>query len=295
MKIVYYTSAKTGSGHVVLGISIYNGLKRTGIDCTYTILTSGPFTDLAKRAGVVLEPIVSEDENQLDKIRYKTSALYRKLKELDPDILLVDLSWFTLHYFIDELPCKKVFLCRQVSDGAFRIPVKNGPLVFNPDSYTRIFAIEPFSSRIEMERINPIVIRNKNEILSRESARTRLGVDTSRTDQPLCLFNFNGKPGEYAHAKKMYSYLEEEGYKMVYTTNFKHGLFPTVDYFNAVDLLICGAGYNAFWEAVYFQKETIFVPFHRRFENQRLRVQMCEEYPVTENGADQLAEKLLHL
>ena len=54
--------------------------------------------------------------------------------------------------------------------------------------------------------------------------------------------------------KKTYSYLEDEGYQMVYSTNYKGGLFPAVDYFNAFEMLICGAGYNSFWEAVYFDR-----------------------------------------
>ncbi len=93
----------------------------------------------------------------------------------------------------------------------------------------------------------------------------------------------------------MYSYLEDEGWKMVYSTNYQGGLFPAVDYFNAFEMLICGAGYNAFWEAVYFQKEAIFVPQQRRFENQAWRVAECQDYQFTRNGADELVEMILGL
>ena len=65
---------------------------------------------------------------------------------------------------------------------------------------------------------------------------------------------------------------------------------PAVDYFNAFEMVICGAGISAFWEAVYFQKEAIFVPRQRRFENQAWRVTECQDYVFTRNGADELVE-----
>ena len=151
-------------------------------------------------------------------------------------------------------------------------------------------AIEPFPTDQPLRRINPIVIRNRDEILPRKEALRKLGLTETGNH---CLFAFNGKPGEFEDARKMYSYLGDEGYQMVYSTNYKGGLFPAVDYFNAFEMLICGAGYNAFWEAVYFQKETIFVPQQRRFENQSWRVEECQEYAFERNGADELVELIL--
>ncbi len=298
MRVVYYTSAKTGSGHIVLGLSVYNGLKRAGEDFSFSILTSAAFTDLAERIGVSVRRIPGENEHHLSRSNYKTSALYRTLLDLKPDVLIVDLSWFTLYQFIDELECKKIFLCRQIEDAAFIIPLPEGPLRFEPDHYDRVFAIEPFESSLKMERLNPLIIRNRDEILPREAALHALGGGESEKEKEgskLCLFAFNGKPGEFEEKRKTYAYLEDEGYTIFYTSNFHGGLFPAVDYFNAVDLLICGAGYNAFWEAVYFKKDAIFVPVRRRFENQRLRVETCAEFEFTENGADQLAREIFSM
>lgn len=309
MRVVYYTSAGTGSGHVVLGLAVYNGLKRraeriggNGSAVDFTILTCSPFTELAERFGAAVVSIPRENEHQLSRENCRQSALYRELTRLAPDILIVDLSWFTLYHFIDELDCMKIFLCRQIEDAAFTIPLPGKTLVFDPAQYNRIFAIEPFESKVEMEQLNPIIIRNRDEILHREDALNVFGIPYSSEDEDtettvdsgkkICLFAFNGKPGEFEEKKKTYAYLEDEGYRMVYTTNFEGGLFPVVDYFNAVDLLICGAGYNAFWEAVYFGKNAIFVPMKRRFENQRLRVETCGDFHFTENGADQLSDIL---
>ena len=61
------------------------------------------------------------------------------------------------------------------------------------------------------------------------------------------------------------------------------------------DLVVCGAGYNAFWEIIYFNKEAAFEPVPRRFEDQYRRVRECQEHYFDENGADQLVDLILGL
>ncbi len=275
----------TGSGHMVKGISIANALRRKGVECEYIIVHGCSFSGLAEKLGVMQVKIHTEDEKKLSRQNYASSELYKTIVSLKPDILLVDLFWFMIHHFIDKLPCKKIFLCRQVADSTFSIHLETVTITFNPESYDRILAVEPFKSSIEMEHISPIIIRNRDEILPREEALETLGL---KKKGKKCLFAFNGRPEEFERIKKQYSYLEDVGYTMVYSTNYEGGLFPAVDYFNAFDLIICGAGYNAFWEAMYFEKEAIFVPLRRRFESQRRRIDECGGYNFTENGADQL-------
>lgn len=291
MRILYYTTGTTGSGHLVLGLSIANAFRRRGVEHTLTILSSSPsFTDLADRMGVRHREVPFENETQLSTEAYASSALYNAVVELDPDILIVTLHWFMLNSFIQELSCKKIFLCRQVDERFFSMPVGGKTLAFQPRDYDLALAIEPFPTSQPLRRINPLVLRNRDEILPRKDALRELGLTEGGNH---CLFAFNGKPGEYERVKKMYSYLEDEGYEMAYSTNYHGGLFPAVDYFNAFEMLICGAGYNAFWEAVYFQKEAIFVPMPRRFENQSWRVEECQEYNFERNGADEVTELIL--
>lgn len=292
MKIAFYTTGITGSGHIVKGISIANALKRKSVDCEYTIMHSSGFLNLCEKLKVYNIKIQPESENELSKGNYKSSKLYKTITSINPDILIVDLFWFMIHGFINELECKKIFLCRQVADHFFTIPLKTGAISFRPEDYDEVIAIEPFSSKIPMRHINPMVIRNRDEILSRDEALKKLGLPKKGKK---CLFAFNGKPEEYNQIKKQYSYLEDVGYNMVYSTNYEGGLFPAVDYFNAFDLIICGAGYNAFWEVMYFNKEAIFVPVKRRFESQRRRIEECSGYTFEENGADQLVDIILNL
>jgi hypothetical protein len=139
-----------------------------------------------------------------------------------------------------------------------------------------------------MKRINPLVIRNPDEIYTRAKACERLGF---KEEQALCCIAYSGHPGDFERVRKDYSYLEEE-YTVFSTSTYHKGIFPVVDYFNAIDFLVCGAGYNAFWEAVYFHKQAVFVPTHTRFESQSFRIRNCRNYEFTENGADQLVNLL---
>ena len=287
MKIVYYSSAITGSGHIVIGISISNALKRKGFFAEYTILSSSSFAPLTDRFGIAHKEIPLEDENKLSKKNFSSSSLYKTFLDLRPDVLIVDLSWFMIYHFIEVLPCKKVFLSRQIADRAFHINLPEGRISFKPCDYDLVVKTEPFQSTINMKEINPIVIRNRDEILPIKKALEGLGVNGKRK---VCLFAFNGNPGEFERIQRDYTYLEDVGYEMVYTTNYRGGIFPVVDYFNAVDLVICSAGYNAFWEVIFFEKEAILVPVKRRFESQEKRISECQDHTFEKNGADQLVE-----
>lgn len=294
MRILFYAGGVAGSGHVVLGLSLANALRRAGIEAGYRILSvETPFVGLAGRLGVDIETIPAEDELALDPRHYRESRLWKAIDAYRPDILVVDLIWFTLDAFIRELPCKKAIIIRQVDPRYFNLRLAERELVFRPDDYVLVIRTEPaFELPFPSTEIDPLIIRSRDEILPAEQARAGLELGP---EEAACLFAFNGNSDEGARAWKSYSYLEEEGWKVIRSDNRQGGLFPAVDWFNAFDLLVCGAGYSAFWEARYFQKEASFVPFQRRFENQALRVAVCSDYCPENNGADTLVDMLAGL
>jgi hypothetical protein len=289
LNVVYYTSGATGSGRVVTGVSIGNAFRRNGIPCQFTIVSGSDFSHLASDFSHVAIPL--EESVALSAENYASSALFNCLKRINPDILIVDLLWFPLYHFIDKLNCVKIFLSRQVSDVFFSISLPEKTIRFIPDVYEAVIATEPFESVVRMRQINPIVIRNHNEILTREDALKKLGVDGVK---PVGLFAYNGEPGEYEAIKKKYSYLEGAEYQMIYSNNYSmKGFFPIVDYYNAIDFIISGAGYNSFWETIYFGKDAVYEPVERRFESQKKRIMQCSSYLFTDNGADQLVGILM--
>lgn len=294
MRIVYYTSGIPGTGRIVQGMSIYNALRRKNIECEFVIVSSTEHARLADLLDIPHIEIPFEDEFVLTKDNYQNSVLYKTLLELKPDILLVDRMWFTIYHFIDELPCKKIFFSIQVNDRFYRIEMPGGTLCFKNEQYDRVLAIEPFKSVIEMEMINPIIIRNRDEIYERETALKKLNLNG---DKPVCIIALNYKEGYFEKLKNKYLYLEKEGYDVIYTSNLAGGgIFPIVDYYNAIDLVICAGGYTQFWEVIYFNKEAVFetsLPMH--FTDLKWRVENCQEHYFDENGADQLVDIIMKM
>ena len=76
---------------------------------------------------------------------YESSQICKTLKELNPDILIVDRMWMTLYRIIEELKYKKIFLCSQVNKNLFSLKLPDKKFVFQPEQYSRIIAIEPFN------------------------------------------------------------------------------------------------------------------------------------------------------
>ena len=239
ISIVFYTSGTTGSGRIIKGLSIGNALKRKNITYKYTILSSCKFGYLADKFNFKHLEIPIEHEDLLTGNSYKQSILYTTLKSLKPDILIVDLEWFTIARFIEGFSFKKAFLStnlnnKAASDLFFNIPLSNMILHFDPTKYDLIIEAEQTYTPSPKIKINPLIIRNKNEILTREDASDCLNIDPKNKN---CLFSINGKPGEYEDIVKTYSYLEDEGYHMIYSTNYKGGIFPVADYFNAFNFI----------------------------------------------------------
>lgn len=285
MNIVFYTSGVAGSGRLVRGIAVANALGRAGIPCDFTILSSSSFAELAERSGVKHRYVPKENEEALSEAACRDSELYKALGELKPDILIVDLLWFTLQHFIDELPCRKIFLCHQVIEDFFHI--RELSLRFRPEQYDEVIAIEPFVSDVVFRGIHPLILKNRDEILSRKEALERL--ELSGKDRNI-LFAVNARPGDFERLKKKYAPLANRRRKITYSTNYKGGLFPVIDYFNAFDMVICLAGYNQFWECLYFRKEAVFETIPLNFSSMDRRIRECGRMRIRTNGADELVK-----
>lgn len=274
-------------GRICRGIAISNAIRRKGLKYNYTILHSSVFGWLCDELKINHRQIPAEHPDQLAKNNYQSSVLFRLLIELKPDVLLVDLLWFPLVNFIDKLKCIKIFLCRQVVEDFFKIQTENLKLIFNPENYNHIFIIEPIKSFFKADYINPIVIRNRDEILSKTAAIKALNLEQNKK---YCLFAYNYSNKQAKPYIKHYEYLEHEGYHLVYSSLFEGGIFPVADYYNAFDLVICGTGYNAFWETVYFKKNTIYINTFAKFESGKKRITECQNYTFEQNGTDQLLD-----
>ncbi len=92
---------------------------------------------------------------------------------------------------------------REKANLYFNIPLSERVLRFDPAEYNLILEAEPTAAAVPMVKINPLIIRNKEEILTREDALKYLGLNPLKK---VCLFAINGRPGEYEDSVKTYSY-----------------------------------------------------------------------------------------
>ncbi|MDC7225032.1 MAG: hypothetical protein PQJ60_14885 [Spirochaetales bacterium] len=285
MRIVFLTSGK-GSGHVVLALSLFNALNRLSRNFEFILMGDYEFAHLCdglfSQYSIPMEPSLYLNDP-------RSSQLYLMLKELAPDVLVTDGLWFPLKNMVDSFPFRKIIFFRQTTQAWFKLTAgKYGDLEFDPESFDHCFSIEPGFLPPGFKELNPFVIRNGDEIYSREEARKALGI--SREKKKICLLAHNGFEGEWEKLKKSQRNIAKE-YRLIRSSNRRgKGLFPLADYLNGVDLLIGGAGYNLFYEALYFKKDFHLFPQERKFEDQNWRLKNNSEYSFDMNGADQLAQ-----
>jgi len=291
VNIVFYTSGISGIGRLAVGVAIYNALKRNNISCNYSMLTHSPMGYIAQDVGIEHIYIPLEDEVQLSRKNYHKSILYHTVTVLKPDILIVYLQWFTLDQFIHELTCKKIFLMHNVTPNFFSFATQYGEYEFNPKHYHYCFAIEPFNPPFEAKAINPLIMKNHDEILPKKEAKEKLQLPLNKK---ICLISISGNEHEFDDYVKKYTIELSSEYDFFVTSNHEdQNIFPIIDYFNAFDCIVCGAGYNSFWETRFFTKKAYTIPLKRVFEDQSYRVKHFSNYTFTRNGADQLVELLV--
>lgn len=285
MRVLWCSLLRTGSSHVVLAAAFAAALNRGGYDADLRLLHATHFQSLAERLGLDAHPVRVESAALLLGPRRTESLLLAEIARYHPDVLVVEGSWFVFHDLLDDIDARKIGLFSGMLPEFYRMNVEGRELRVREESYDRILLREPFDAPFSAQTLNPIVLRNPDEILTRAEAAHRLDIDPQ---MPTAFIALNGKPGEFNELERTYSYLEDE-YQVVYSSNYHGGIFPAIDYYNAFDFLVLGGGYSQFWEAIYLDKDAVFVPQARRFESQAWRIENCQDYRFTENGADQLA------
>jgi len=312
-RLLFLSCGVTGAGHVVLGLSIGNALRRAGYPCSQTqnanvtyqlLLPDIPASRLCEREGFAWHAMPFESPTAMYTDGGRASKLLETILRFHPDILIVDLFWFAVQAMIPVLHaegCRCFFLSRQVHPRFFEGvpgPIAQYPdgirrdlsIVFDPQVWDKCFAIEPYDAPPGFTSINPLIICNHNEVLPRKEALNVLGCNGLK---PVALVATNGRPGEFNELLQRYSYLKDEGWDLRASTNASGGIFPLPLVFPAVDLLITGAGYGAFWESRFFNMESVFVPQIRAHENQQARINFSSDYTFNENGADTFVQYIL--
>ncbi len=82
-----------------------------------------------------------------------------------------------------------------------------------------------------------------------------------------------------------------DGHRLVFDLFDPSAPVPAAEWLPAADAIVCGAGFNAYWQARWlgYEARATFVPFERVLNNEHQRLVKHGAYRMRENGADQLA------
>jgi len=284
MKIAYFTAGTVGAGHLVRGLAIGRALRRTGFAGEYRMF--GPRLPFAAAAGREDYTFVEAQTDRALRDRHlaQTSGLAEDLRRYGPDLLVVDLFWAPLRWVLPYLDCEAWLLLR-ICPPQWLIGPPEMPFAASP--FARIVAIEPAAVAAVRDRIDPIVVCNRDECQPPEALRERLAVPR---EEPLVVALHAGERGESA------AVADRAGPGARVLDLFDpEAPFPAAEWLPGADRIVAGAGYNAFWEAHWlgYAERTEWIPFRRSIDDQALRLQTGPVEDWRCNGADTLARWMI--
>jgi hypothetical protein len=283
LKVAYLTAGTVGAGHLVRGMAIGRGLERAGFGGAYRMF--GPRLPFAAARGTPdYEPVdVQADRAALAHPQLaQTAGLAVRLREFDPDLLIVDLFWAAVRWILPTLRCEAWLLLR-ICPSVWLVGGEGMP--FAPGQFRRIVGIEPVDYAAITERIDPIVVCNPDERRPRQELRRHLAVPGGGV---LAVALHAGERGELDQLRQ----LAGDEPRLVALDLFDdEALFPAAAWLTGADRIYAGAGYNAYWEARWLGHEprTRFLPFRRTIDDQARRLAAFGGVRPRANGADILA------
>ncbi len=280
MKVAFFTSGgRLGAGHLVRAIAIGRGLRRAGFAGEYRIFGPRPAFPTVEAAN--LEVVDVHAESLKDPAAAAGTDLAAALARFAPDLILVDVFWAPVHFVLPGLRCECWLLIRSCPR---RWLARTRHVAFDPRQFARIIGIEAFANPIVREFIDPVVVCNPDECRPRSALRERLGFPPGRR---LVMVVQAGRRGECE--KLCEGFAPDE----IVTSNLYEpgALFPIAEWLPGADAIVCGAGYNAFWESRWlgYYERTRFTAFDRDIDDQAWRLRAGPTHVMRENGADVLA------
>lgn len=279
--IAYVTAGSVGAGHLARGAALGHALRRAGHRGPYTVI--GPQRPFPQPIPFERRDVAIDGRQLSTPAGSEASELARVLLALAPERIVVDLFWAPMRFVLPLLPAPAWLLLRKVPALWFQGPPG---IPFVPQQYARVLAIEPCAPPVAHEQISPLVLDDGSPPASREALAARLG---RAPDQPLHVVLQAGVAGEI---ETLSALAPPEA--VAWDLHDATSPFPASPWLAAADGITCGAGYNAFWEAVHFRRRarTRFHPFTRTLDDQAWRMGLSTT-GGGENGADALARALL--
>jgi UDP-N-acetylglucosamine--N-acetylmuramyl-(pentapeptide) pyrophosphoryl-undecaprenol N-acetylglucosamine transferase len=301
LRIVSYAINGRGMGHLVRQLAILRWVRRItgvlGVDTECWVLTSSEADTLARREGVCAFKMPSKAmmrDAGLEPSRFLSVSrawTLNIISGLSPSLLLVDTfpggSFGELIAALEMVP-HRVLVARRVREE-----------IENNAAYNSLLPL--YEKRIEPDdrETGPIMIREREELMDRDEARTTLGVVGDTKVVYLTL----GGGGDVASSQVLPTTtrrLVERGYHVVvgagplYSGTEVRGpgitwisRYVPMELFSGLDAAVSAGGYNAFHELMYCGVPTVFAPQPRISDDQESRTLRAHEA-----GAGRQAESI---
>lgn len=288
MRVALFTAGTVGAGHLMRGVAIARAIARAGLACEFRHfgprLAFPPEHTLARYADTYEIIDVLADRMLRDRVLAAESPLTHALESYRPDVLIVDVFWLPLRWVLPFLRVESWLLVRTAPSHWL---TNLGPISFVPSQYARIIGMEPVPYREVNCVIDPIVVANPEECQPPEALRAHFGVPA---EERLAVVAHAGERGEL---EQLRAAAPEEALREL-DLHAARTLFPAAEWLGGADRIVCGGGFNSFWEAKWlgYADRTTFVPFPRNIDDQAHRITTMRDYEMYGNGADQLVQML---
>ena len=318
-RVLFATSNGTGLGHLNRAMAI---ARRLPDDFESTIFTLSQAAPVVAASGFDVDYLASyrrpgSGTDRAWNLRLR-NVLADIVGDLSPDLIVFDgvHPYRALAHVLSSRGAPPSVWCRRPmwrpgSDraplrrsGAFDAVLEPGELAESADRGPTV------NERGHALRVDPIVFLDRSELLDRASAAAALGLDPAKRTALVSL----GQGGEVnravARALKALVAVPDlqvaalqssiaAGIEVPEEVIHLSATFPMSRYYNAFDMAVSAAGYNAFHELIAFEVPTLFVPMERNTDDQHARSRWAdgEGVALAVNGAadERLEERLRQL
>ena len=315
-RVLFATSNGTGLGHLNRAMAI---ARRLPSDFEATIFTLSQAAPVVAESGFDVDYLASyrrpgSGTDRAWNLRLR-NVLADIVGDLSPDLIVFDgvHPYRALSHVLSARGAPPSVWCRRPMwragssraplqrSGAFDAVLEPGELAASADRGPTV------TERPQALRVDPIVFLDRSELLERSAAAAALGLDPGKRTALVSL----GQGGEVnrAVARSLRALVAVPGLQVAaLQSSIAAGIevpdsvihldatFPMSRHYNAFDMAVSAAGYNAFHELIAFGVPTLFVPMERNTDDQHARSRWAAEEGVAlavDGAADERLEDRL--
>ena len=294
MRILFTTSNGTGLGHLTRSMAT---ARRLGPEVEPLFLTLSAAAPVVRQMGFPVEYVASyatpgsgNDYRWSRRLRARLRAV---IAEAEPAVIVFD-GTHPYEALLGALPSSGVAVwCRRPlwKAGSSRVPLGRAgafDAVLEPGELAESEDRGPtVALRGRANRVGPIVLLDRSELLPRAEAEAELGLEPGRTNVLVtlgqgaevreatvrCLRHLTGNEGvQVAALSSALAAVDSVPAGVVQL----RATYPMSRYFSAFDAAVAAAGYNAFHELIALGVPALYVPMARETDDQAARARWAE-------------------